>query len=189
MDRKHPSVCTRTSLTMQKRVEHKARAVYIHITTPRSLYISSCIACLQQRCSRLGERSCDRTRRRITNVVQCLVETVAAEQQVVYTRRDKHTRRFNQRTVGIRAVQELDWVADIGHSIGFHFLQHYRRGLDGRHAVIAIPAVTDGVAVNLVEHVAAAVSVEEAGRVDGAALGLWASKVVCLGRVGAQYVG
>ena len=125
----------------------------------------------QQRPRTLRIRAHDTRRRRVRRIVIRPVEAVRREEKHVYPLAAAHqTGRLDERAVGVRSVEDLHGRAARSGAVAFHGLQHDGRRHERRDPVVAVAAVADAVAVDLVDDVDGAVGVGEAGRVDGAAL-------------------
>lgn len=83
----------------------------------------------------------------------------------------RQARSFDQGPICVTAVEDLDRVADTAPAVCWiELLQHDRRRVDRRYAVVAVPAVAHIVAVDFVHDVKPSRRIQEAGRVDGASL-------------------
>lgn len=71
-------------------------------------------------------------------------------------------RRLDQWPVAVVAVENLDWVPHGRDGVLGDFLQHDGRWLERWDAVVAVPAVSNAVAVDLVDDIVSPVLVKEA---------------------------
>lgn len=108
---------------------------------------------------------------RKADVVLAAAVAIGAEEEEVGTVRSaSDAGSLNKWAIGVVTVQDLDGVALESAAVSSDGLKHDRRGLDGRDAVAAVATMADGVAVNLVGKIGAAVDVDEVRWINGAAL-------------------
>lgn len=125
---------------------------------------------LEQLDTGLDVRSGDRLGRSITHIILGVGEAVGGVEEEVRVTVEDEMGDLDEAAVRVIAVEDLHGVADGGEAVVGNLLQEDGGGFHRRDAVVAVAAVADAVAVDLEDDVAAAVLVEEAGRVDGAAL-------------------
>lgn len=137
----------------------------------------------QQRASALRIRAHDTRGRGVRGIVIRPIETVGREKEDVdaFAAADQGGG-FDEWAVGVPAVEDLRGAAARRDAVGFHGLHHDGRRHERGVAVVAVAAVPDAVAVDLVDNVDGAVRVDEAGRVDGSALAVvvWVGKSWCI---------
>ena len=114
----------------------------------------------------------------IAYVVERSVEAIATEEKDVHptiftssARNTNEARGFHKGSIGIAAVENLDGLRSFwSDAITLHLLQHKESISKGRHAVIAVAAVANTIAINLVDKVLTTIEILEASRVDSTTL-------------------
>lgn len=124
------------------------------------------------RISLLDIRPRNRLRRGISHVVLGVREAMRRVEQEIRIAMQNEIGCLDQGPVAvcITAVEKLHGVANGREAVFLHLLQQNWRADFGLHAVVAVAAVTDAVAVYLEYHVPTAVLVPEAGWVNRSSL-------------------
>lgn len=162
-------------------MKHNLRPISQNIRSTRRIQIIPAPR-HQQRTSALRIRAHHTRGRSVRGIVIRPIEAVGREKEDVnaFTAEDQGGG-FDEGAVCVPAVEDLRGAAAWRDAVGFHRLHHDGRRHEGGVAVVAVAAVPDAVAVDLVDDVDGAVRVDEAGWVDGSALAVvWVGKSRCL---------
>lgn len=153
-------------------MKHNLRPVSQHIRPAGRIQIVPASR-QQQGAIGLRVRTHDVRCRRVRRIVVRPIEAVRGEEENVdaFAAADQ-ARGLDERTVGVRAVQDLRRVAARRDAVGFHGLDHDGRRHERGDVVVAVAAVPDAVAVDLVDYVDVPVGVNEAGWVDSSSLAI-----------------
>ena len=149
-------------------MEHNRRPINRHVRSPRALQPIQ--TCLKQRRLSFRIRPLKTPTSRIARIIKLRrIAITAKEKHIRPPIRTYETRRFNERTIACVTVQQGHRISDGRIAIvSGDLLQHERRTM----RAISVPAGTaaaEAVAVDFVHDVDAAICVDEASGVDGAA--------------------